>query len=120
LALSAPEDCEPLMALLPDQAPDAEQLVALVADQLNVELAPLETVLGLAESVTVGADEDELTVTVADCSALPPDPVHVSVNVELALRAPVDCDPLNALPPDHAPEAVQVLAWLLDHVSVED
>jgi hypothetical protein len=82
--------------------------VALVADQLRVELEPLVMLLGFATSVIVGAEE--FTDTVADCSALPPDPEQVSVNVELALRAPVDCEPLNALPPDHAPEAVQVLA----------
>jgi hypothetical protein len=34
-------------------------------------------VLGLAESVTVGAGV--VTVTVADCAALPPLPVHVRV-----------------------------------------
>jgi len=50
--------------MVPDQAPDAVQVVALVADQLNVELLPLATVLGLAASVTVGAEE--VTVTVAD------------------------------------------------------
>jgi hypothetical protein len=77
LALRAPVDCEPLTALVPDQAPDAEQVVALVADQLNVELPPLATVLGLAASVTVGAEE--VTVIVADCSALPPVPVQESV-----------------------------------------
>jgi hypothetical protein len=90
----------------------------LVADQLKVEPAPLVMLLGFAASMIVGAGE--FSDTVADCSALPPDPKHVSVNVELALRAAVDCEPLNALPPDHAPEAVQMLAWLLDHVSVED
>ena len=90
----------------------------LVADQLKVELEPLVMLLGFAASMIVGADE--FTDTVADCSALPPDPEQVSVNVELALRAPVVCEPFNALPPDHAPEAVQVPAWLLDHVSVED
>jgi hypothetical protein len=90
----------------------------LVADQLKVEPEPLVMLLGFAASVIVGADE--FTDTVADCSALPPDPKHVSVNVELALRAPVDCEPLSALPPDHAPDAVHVLAWLLDQVSVED
>ena len=63
---------------------------------------------------------DEFTETVADCFALPPDPEQVSVNVELALSGSGDLEPLNALPPDHAPEAVQVPAWLLDHVSVED
>jgi hypothetical protein len=94
--------------LEPAQEPDAVQVVALLADQLKVELEPLVMLLGFAVNMIVGADE--FTDTVADCSALPPDPEHVSVNVELALRAPVDCEPLKALPPDHAPEAVQVPA----------
>ncbi len=70
-------DCEPLVASLPDQAPDAPQEVALVEVQDRVEALPLVTVLGLALRATVGAGE--LTVTVADCAALPPAPVHVSV-----------------------------------------
>ena len=90
----------------------------MVADQLKVELEPLVMLLGFAANMIVGADE--FTDTVADCSALPPDPEQVRVNVELALSAPVLCEPLNALPPDHAPDAVHVPAWLLDHVSVED
>jgi len=49
----------------------------LVETQDNVELLPLATVLGLALKVTVGAGE--VTVTVADCAALPPAPVQVSV-----------------------------------------
>ncbi len=69
-------DCEPLAALVPDQAPEAEHEVAFVADQLSVELLPLATVLGLADKVTVGAGE--VTETVADCDALPPGPVQVS------------------------------------------
>ncbi len=69
-------DCGPLAALVPDQAPEAVQEVALVADQASVELLPLATVLGLAVKVTVGAGE--VTDTVADCDALPPLPVHVS------------------------------------------
>jgi len=77
LALSAPVDCEPLMGMLPDQAPEAEHDVALAADQASVELLPLITELGLAPSLTVGAGE--VTVTVADCEALPPAPVQVNV-----------------------------------------
>jgi hypothetical protein len=111
-------DCDPLAGLDPAHAPDAVQAVALVADQFSVELEPLVMLLGLATSVIVGADE--FTDTVADCVALPPDPEQVSVNVELALTAPVDCEPLNALPPDHAPAAVQVRARLEDHVRVDD
>ena len=70
-------DCEPLTALLPDQAPEAVQEVAWVLDHVRVELAPLATVLGLAVKLTVGAAD--VTVTVADCAALPPAPVQVSV-----------------------------------------
>ncbi len=55
-------DCEPLAVLVPDQAPVAVQEVAWVADQVNVELAPLATVLGLAVNVTVGAGESIDTV----------------------------------------------------------
>ena len=69
-------DWEPLVALLPDQAPDAAQEVALLADQLKVALPPLAIVLGLALKLTVGARA--LTETVADCVALPPAPVQVS------------------------------------------
>ncbi len=65
------------MALLPDQAPEAVHEVALVLDQVNVELDPLATVPGLAVKFTVGAGG--VTVTVADCAAPPPAPVQVSV-----------------------------------------
>ena len=57
-------DCEPLVALLPDHPPDAVHEVALVADQVSVELPPLATVLGLADRVTTGAGG--VTETVAD------------------------------------------------------
>jgi hypothetical protein len=77
VAASAAVFCEPLMASEPLQPPEAAQAVALVEDQLNIDVAPLATVLGLALNVTVGAAE--VTVTVADCDALPPAPVQVTV-----------------------------------------
>jgi hypothetical protein len=77
VAVSAPVPCEPLAASEPPQPPEAAHEVALVEDQVNVEIAPLATVLGLALSVTVGAAE--VTVTVADCAAVPPLPVQVNV-----------------------------------------
>ena len=64
MADSTPLDCEPLIALLPLQAPDAVQAVAFVADQVSVELVPLASELGAAEITTVGAGE--LTETLAD------------------------------------------------------
>ena len=64
-----------MAALAPDHAPDATQDVALVADQVNMELLPLATVLGPADRVTIGAGV--VTETVADWVALPPLPVQL-------------------------------------------
>lgn len=69
-------DCEPLVALVPDHAPEAVHEVAFVADQVSVELPPLATVLGLADKVTTGAGG--VTETVADWLALPPPPEQAS------------------------------------------
>jgi hypothetical protein len=56
--------CDPLRALVPVHEPEAEQLVALLVDQLIVEAVPEWTELGLALSMISGAKAD--TVTVAD------------------------------------------------------
>jgi hypothetical protein len=69
--------CVPVSALVPDQDPEAVQEVALVADQVSVELLPLATVLGLATRLMVGTGC--VTEAVADCAALPPVPVQASV-----------------------------------------
>jgi hypothetical protein len=42
------------MPLLPDQPPEAVQLLALLADQFSVEAVPLLTAPGLALRLTVG------------------------------------------------------------------
>jgi hypothetical protein len=55
VALNAPVDCVPLVALLPDQLPEAVQEVALLEDQLKVDAPPLTTLAGLAPSDTVAA-----------------------------------------------------------------
>jgi hypothetical protein len=54
VALSAPVLALPLVCSLPDQPPEAVQLVALVEDQLSVADPPLPTVVGLALRFTVG------------------------------------------------------------------
>jgi hypothetical protein len=51
--------------------------VAFAADHVNVALLPLLIALGPTLNVTVGADA--FTETVADCTAVPPAPVQVSV-----------------------------------------
>jgi hypothetical protein len=52
--------------------------VASVVDHVSVLLAPLAIVLGVALILTVGAGVG-LTVTVTDCAAVPPAPLHVRV-----------------------------------------
>jgi hypothetical protein len=77
LVVSAPVDFDPLRPTAPDHAPEAVHEVALVADQVSVELLPLATVLGLAAKLIVGTGW--VTDTVADCAALPPLPVQANV-----------------------------------------
>jgi len=67
-------DDEPLMALAPDQAPEAVQAVACVDDQVRDAALPWVIELGLALKLTVGANA--LTETAAVCAALPPGPVQ--------------------------------------------
>jgi hypothetical protein len=79
LPVRAPVPCEPLTAFVPDHAPDAVHVVALVADQFRVELPPLLIALGPTLRLTDGAAVDAATVTVVDCVAVPPEPLHFSV-----------------------------------------
>jgi len=68
----------PLVPSAPVQPPLAVHEVALVLDQVSVELAPEAIVVGFAVSVTVGA-ATPVTVTVAEDALLPPVPAQVSV-----------------------------------------
>ena len=79
---------DPLVATVPDHAPDAAQVDAFADDQVNVELPPLATLVGFALRETVG--NAELTETVAELDAAPPGPVHPRVNLVLAFSATVD------------------------------
>ena len=116
VAVSAAVLAEPLVASLPDQPPDAAQLVALVVDQVSVDFPPLVTEVGLALRVTLG--DGAFTLTTVDCAALPPAPVHVRVYVVLAVRAGVVRVPCVALVPVQPPEAVHEVALVEDQVSV--
>jgi hypothetical protein len=102
---------------LPLQPPDALQEVAFVDDQFNVDSAPLATVLGVAVNVTIGAAE--VTVTVADCTALPPAPLQVSVYVAFAVSAPVDRVPFRPWLPDQFPDATHDVAFVDDQLRVD-
>jgi hypothetical protein len=77
LADRGPVGCDPVGALVPDQAPDAAQEVASVDDQDRADALPLAILLGEALNRMVGGVA--LTDTVADCAALPPGPVQVNV-----------------------------------------
>jgi hypothetical protein len=116
-AVSAPEDCEPLTALVPDQVLEPEHEVAFCADHVRVVEASELTVLGLAVSVMEGARAE--TVTMADCVAEPPLPVHFSSNSVVLESAPVDQVPLVAKAPCQPPEAVQEVAFCDCQVRVE-
>jgi hypothetical protein len=72
VAVSAAVFAEPLVDSAPLQPPEAVHEVALVADQVSAEAAPLATVLGLAVRVMAGAGAVMETVT--DCVALVPLP----------------------------------------------
>lgn len=109
--------CDPAVGSLPAQPPEAVQVVAFVDVQVKVEVPPLATVLGLAVIDTVGAGA--VTVIVADCAAEPPAPVHVSVNLVVAVRAAVACEPAVGSLPVQPPEAVQAVALVDDQVKAE-
>jgi hypothetical protein len=61
------------------------------------------------------------TVTVAEALLAPPAPVQVIVyTFALPLTGVTGVDPLNACDPDHEPDAVQAVVFVLDQESVAD
>jgi hypothetical protein len=117
LAVSAPVDWVPVSDLVPDHPPEAAHDIALVEDQVSVAPLPLCTVLGFADSATVGGAFETVTVTVWE--ALPPAPAQVSPYVALAVSVPVDCEPPVALTPLQPPVAVHDVAFVEVQVKVE-
>jgi hypothetical protein len=97
--------------------PEAVQLVAWVVDQRSCVLPPLVTLVGFALNVSVGA-APLCTVTVAERCTPPPAPEHDSVNVRLVVMLPI-VQPADARgrEPLHDPEAVQLVAWVVDQRS---
>jgi hypothetical protein len=79
--VSAAVTCVPDAPLVPVHPPDAVQLLALVDDQLNVDVPPLATCAGFALIEIVGKGGVALTATVAVLVSVPPAPVQVSVYV---------------------------------------
>jgi hypothetical protein len=86
VALSAPVDWLPAVAFVPLHPPEAVHELALVEDQVSIELPPAFTVVGLADNITVGAGGAPMICTVTLRCALPPAPVHCRVKVVLVVR----------------------------------
>jgi hypothetical protein len=101
----------PFVALVPDQPPVAEHVVAFVLVHVSVDGLPLVTGVGFAVSVTVGG-VTAATDTVTDRLTVPPLPAHVRTNVLPERSALVFCDPVSGVLPLHAPEAVHVVALM--------
>jgi hypothetical protein len=121
-AVSAPVPAVPELARPPLQAPEAVQLVAFVDDHVSELLPPLTTLVGLAETLTVGAGVGGgvgvTTVTVATSFAVPPAPTQLIAKALLgAVNAPVLAVPEAARLPLQAPEAVQPVASVDDQIS---
>ena len=117
MVVSPPVDSDPLNDFLPDQPPDVEHDVAFWLDHDNVEPVPTSTLLGLAVSVTTGANSE--TVTVTDCVAEPPVPEHVSWYSVVLESAPVDQVPLVATAPCQPPDAVHAVAFCEFQLNVD-
>lgn len=114
----APIISEPLVGLVPFQPPLDVQEVALMDDQVRVELAPATMLVGLAESDTLGAG-GAVTATVTVVDPVPLGPVHVSVKLAVANRGNVASEPLAVRSPLQPPIATHALALVDDQVSVE-
>jgi len=111
-------DSAPVSALAPAQSPDAVHVVASVDDQSKVIVPPIDTRVGLAVNVTVGAAvASALTVTTTLLVALPPSPVHVIVYVVVALGV-TNTEPLVAV--SVVQSATQLVASVEVQLSVAD
>lgn len=116
-AVSAPLLCEPDVAFVPVQLPDAVQLVAFVAFHVNVDEPPDAMLPGDAVSVSVGIGA---MLTVAVCDAEPPAPVQVNMKFVFADNAPVLCVPEVVCVPVQPPDAEQLVALVELHVSIDE
>jgi len=113
-AVSAALVAVPLVDCAPDQPPDAVHELALLLVHESCVFAPLATVVGVAVKLTAGG---ATTVTVFESLPVPPTPVHVSVNVVVAVRAALVAEPTGVFVPDQPPDAVHDVAELVVHES---
>lgn len=106
--------------LPPVHAPLAVHEVTLVVDHIKVVVLPNAIEVGVADKVTVGVCAGgACTFTLTDALALPPAPLQVRVYIVVACNVPVPVVPDKFIAPDQAPEAMQLVASVLDHVNVD-
>jgi hypothetical protein len=114
VAFSAPVEAEPESAFVPLHAPEAAQSVAFVLLHVSVELSPGAMLVGLAENCSVGGGGGGACVeTRTDLCVLPPGPTQSSVKVLSDAMAGDVSLPFTARAPDHASEAVQLVAFVV-------
>ena len=85
-------------------------------------ICDVETVVAERPAGVVGGvvSAPATIVTVALCVAVPPAPVHASVNVVLAVMLVIACEPDVAFVPVHPPLAVQEVALVELHDNVAE
>jgi hypothetical protein len=116
VALRAAVRKVPLVFSAPPQPPEAVHEVALVEDQVKVEVPPLPTEIGFALKVIVG--NPARTDTTADCDAELLAPTQEMPKVVVALRAAVKKVPLAFSAPLQPPDAMQDVAFVEDQLRV--
>ena len=104
---------EPDVALLPDQPPEAVQLVALVLFQLSVVELFITTLPGFADRETVG-DTAAATVILTVSLISPLAPVQVNTKLLSVVSKLMVSVPVASLLPDQSPEAMQLPTALED------
>jgi hypothetical protein len=109
-----------LIALAPAQSPVAAHDVALLELQVSVEELPCRMAEGFALRASVGGGVAGVTLTVTVCVAVPPAPVQLNVYEVLAVSPLRTSVPVRLLAPLQPPVAVQLLAFVVDQLRVED
>ena len=117
--VSGPTVSLPLTPFAPLQPPEAVQAVALEEFHVSTLCPPELIVAGLALNDKVGADADVTVIVALPTGLVPPAPVHCRLYVAVAVRLVRFSEPDVAREPLHAPEAVQLVAFVEDQVSCE-
>lgn len=117
--LSVPVASLPEVDLEPVQSPVAAQDVALLELQFSVEELPCSNADGFALSANVGGGVAGVTLTVTVCVAVPPVPAQLSAKSVVVVSALRTSVPLIALVPLQPPLAVQLVALVVDQLSVD-